>query len=162
MFLSAMGFALAAANPQLGTVHSVYLLPMSGSLDQYLANRVTQLGLMQVVTDPQKADAVFTDRIGEGFEQKMTELYPPPPEVSEKDKDKDKDAEDKKDDNPFAKPAQHIGNFSKGRGTIFLVDRQSRNVIWSTYLPVRNTQPEATHRRADEIADRLRKDLKVK
>ena len=115
---------------------------------------------MQVVTDPQKADAIFTDRIGEGFEQKMTELYPPPPEVVEKDKDKD--AEDKKDENPFGKPAQHTGSFSKGRGTIFLVDRQTRNVLWSTYMPIHNTRPEDMNHRADEIADRLRKALKGK
>lgn len=157
-----MGLALAAANPQLGNVHTVYLLPMSGSLDQYLATRLTQLGVMQVVTDPQKADAVFTDRIGEGFEQKMTELYPPPPAPAEQDKNKDKDAEEKKDDNPFDKPVQRIGSFSKGRGTIFLVDRQTRNVLWSTFLPVRNTRPEDTNRRADDIVERLRKDLKGK
>ena len=30
---------------------------------------------MQVVTDPQKADAILTDHIGPAFEQKLDELY---------------------------------------------------------------------------------------
>ncbi len=30
---------------------------------------------MQVVTDPQKADVVFTDRIGAAFEEHLNELY---------------------------------------------------------------------------------------
>ncbi len=30
---------------------------------------------VQVVTDPQKADAILTDRIGAGFEQKLDDLY---------------------------------------------------------------------------------------
>ena len=45
--------ALAAVNPQLEKVQSIYILPMSGGMDQYLANRITQLGKMQVVADPQ-------------------------------------------------------------------------------------------------------------
>lgn len=73
-------FALASsANAQLANVHSVYLFPMGGGLDQHLANRITGAGLFQVVTDPKKADAVFTDRLGEGLETRLSELYPEPP-----------------------------------------------------------------------------------
>ncbi len=85
LFFCLLGTAFAARNPQLESVHTVYLLPMGNSLDQYLATRLTQTGMFQVVTDPQKADAVFTDKIGQGFEDKMTELYPPP-EVKTEDK----------------------------------------------------------------------------
>lgn len=113
--------AWAATNPQLGRVQSVYILPMNSGMDQFLANRLTSLGVFQVVADPQKADTVLTDSLGRGFEDKLKELYPPPPvpkkteEVAkkseekdaakkpeEKDKDstdvdKDKDAEKEKD-----------------------------------------------------------------
>ena len=53
----------AAINADLKHVSSVYILPMSGGMDQFLANRLTTLGVFQVVTDPQRADAVITDRI---------------------------------------------------------------------------------------------------
>src|SRR5712691_9558147 len=68
-----------AANPQLKQVQSIYILPMGSGMDQFLANRLTKLGLFQVVADPKKADAIFTDRLGEPFENKLDELYPPPP-----------------------------------------------------------------------------------
>ena len=51
---------------------------MSNSMDQYLANRLTSEGILQVVTDPNKADAVLTDRLGLGFEERLKQLYPPP------------------------------------------------------------------------------------
>ena len=67
-----------------------------------------------MVTDPKLADAVFTDQLGAGFEQKLDELYPPPV-------DKDSGKADKND-----KPAPHISTFGRGKGTIFLVDLKSR------------------------------------
>lgn len=150
-----LGTALGA-NPQLGAVKNVYLLPMSSSLDQYLATRLTQSGLFQVVTDPQKADAIFTDKIGEPFEQKMTELYPPP-EAAKKDKD-----DENKDKDPWGRPLQRFGSFSRGRGTVYIVDRQSRNVVWSIYWPVKSSRPDDTNKRADQIVTRLRKDIQGK
>jgi len=92
---------MAAANPQLKQVNKVYILGMSGGMDQYLASRLTSLGVFQVVADPQKADAVITDRIGESFEARLKELYPPPPPpkpkpVKVEDKAKDDKAKDDK------------------------------------------------------------------
>src|SRR5882724_6286709 len=87
----------AAINPDLKHVSTVYILPMSSGMDQFLANRLTTMGVFQVVTDPQKADALITDRIGEPFQLKFDELYPPPAppkpvkdEKSAKDEKKDK------------------------------------------------------------------------
>jgi hypothetical protein len=57
-----------AGAADLAGVHKVYVLPMARGLDQYLANRLTTEHVFQVVTDPKTADAVLTDRIGEGFE----------------------------------------------------------------------------------------------
>ena len=62
----------------LSNVHTVYLLKMAKGLDQFLASRLTADHVFQVVTDPKLADAVFTDQIGEGFEMKLEELFPPP------------------------------------------------------------------------------------
>src|SRR5215469_1463655 len=94
--------AVAATNPQLGKVQSVYILSMNSGMDQYLANKLTSMGVFQVVTDPQKADTLLTDGLGKGFEDKVKELYPPPPppaakkaEEKEKDKASDKDSDTK-------------------------------------------------------------------
>lgn len=153
--------AFAAPNPQLKTVRNIYLLPMGSSLDQYLATILTQRGVFQVVTDPQKADAIFTDKIGEAFEKKMADLYPPPPEKEPEKKAKDDD-EEKDKDTLTAKPFQRFGSFSKGRGTVYIVDRQSGNVVWSVYFPARTASPDDVNRRADQIVYSLRRDLKAK
>jgi len=64
-------FCLMLAGAILGAgvpdVQAVYLLPMAGGLDQYLANRLTSAGVFRVVTDPKMADAIFTDQLGAGF-----------------------------------------------------------------------------------------------
>ena len=57
-------------------LRTVYVLPMAGGLDQYLAEWLTRDHVMQVVTDPKIADVVLTDRLGEAFEQKMAEIRP--------------------------------------------------------------------------------------
>ena len=149
----ALGLAFAAKNPQLEAIHTVYLLPMGNGLDQYLATRLTSTGMFQVVTDPQKADAVFTDKIGQVLEAKLNELYPPEVQKQATEEEEEKDM--------FA-PAQRVGAFSRGRGTVFLVDRRTRNVVWSIYWPIRGSRPDDVNRRAEQIADRLRKDLKAK
>lgn len=145
--------AMASNNPQLDAVHTVYLLRMTNSLDQYLANRLTSTGVFQVVTDPQKADAIFTDAIGEGFESQMDTLYPPPNKKVVKDTDTG---------DSFADSGQRFGSSPKGRGTVFLVDRHTRNVIWSVYAPIRGSRPDDTERRADAITKKLLSALKPK
>ncbi len=78
LVLSAAAVASAAG---LSAVHNVYLLKMPKGFDQYLANRLTNDGIFQVVTDPKLADAILTDQIGEGFQAKLDELFPPPDEA---------------------------------------------------------------------------------
>src|SRR5215472_12622067 len=68
------GLLVAAPRPELAQIHTVYLLPMSAGLDQFLAVRITEHSLFQVVTDPAKADAVFTDKIGASFEDLVKTL----------------------------------------------------------------------------------------
>ncbi len=66
-------------------IKTVYLLPMASGLDQFLAVRLTTGSILQVVTDPQKADAILTDHIGASFEQRLDELYAVKPSKDDKD-----------------------------------------------------------------------------
>ena len=91
--LCALGLqVLAAADAALPQIRSVYLLPMSGGLDQYVANKLTQSGRYNVVTDVKQAHAIFTDQIGSVFEDRYRELFPPPapPEAEKKKDDQDR------------------------------------------------------------------------
>src|SRR5208337_1515701 len=76
LLLSCTGALLGGA--ELSGVHTVYVLSMSKGLDQYLANRLTNDHVFQVVTDPKRADAFLTDRIGESLQSKLEEIFPPP------------------------------------------------------------------------------------
>jgi len=142
--------AVAASNPELGEIKTVYILSMPSGLDQFLAIRLTAGSILQVVTDPKKADAIFTDRIGAGLEQKLDELY------GEKPKDPDKEKESATAVRSTMQP------LSRGRGAIFLVERKTRNVIWSVYERPKNSTSDEMHHVADRIATRLDKDRKGK
>jgi hypothetical protein len=136
--LAVVVFIVAAALGQ-STSRTVYLLPMAGGLDQYLAQWLTSDHVMKVVADPRIADVVLTDRLGEAFEQKMDEIHP----AAEK-------KDDKKDDR---KPEFRA---SKGRGTIFMVDTKSRAVVWSDYekVPPSNSN-DSLNQEAQRIAKKL-------
>jgi hypothetical protein len=137
---------LAASALSAAEVKSVYLLPMAGGLDQFLANRLK--GVYRVVTDPKLADAVFTDRLGEPFELKLAELFP-------EEVDPDKDDKD-------SKKAPQISSFGRGKGTIFLVDLKSRAVLWSSFNRSNGTAPDTLDRTANRIVQQLRKEQKPK
>jgi hypothetical protein len=143
--------AAVAFGADIGDIKTVYLLPMSSGLDQFLAIRLTAGAILQVVTDPQKADAVLTDRIGTAFEQKLDELYSPTTRKETQD-----GAFGDTGNRPTMQP------LSRGKGAIFLVDRKTRNVVWSTYAKPKNATPDAMHSLADHIAGRLEKDRKGK
>lgn len=144
-----VSLVLSAANPQLLKVKSVYLLPMSNGMEQYLANHLQAGSTYVVVTDPQAADAIFTDNVGPAFEKKMAELYPV---VSEEEED----AEIQKGD-----PVPS-STFRRGRGVVFLVERQSRQVVWSTFEKPRDARPTSLDKTAKQIAERLKKDVGAK
>src|SRR5580692_4143157 len=77
-------------HPELMEVKTVYLLPMTYSLDQFLAIRLTKGGVLQVVTDPNLADAILSEHIGTGLEEQLKSLYGDKKAADDKDKDKDK------------------------------------------------------------------------
>ncbi len=133
-------------NPELLKVKSVYLMPMTSGLDQYLANQLQTSGVYVVVTDPQSADAVFTDNLGPVFEKRMAELYPPQVEEEE-------EVEKKSDADTRFLAAR------KGRGMFFLVERKSRQVVWSVYERPKDVTPDNLNRAAKRVADRLKRDL---
>lgn len=167
--------AITAENVALKQVQSVYILPMRSGMDQYLANKIVRHGTLQVVTDPQRADAILTDHIGATFERKLDELYPPPrpaapvkPAKADKDDDEDTaDTTDKPDSSKkglieVGAPTDHTSSFGGGRGTVFLVDRKSRAVIWSTYDRAHDMSADSLDKKADQIVNRLKSDLKEK
>ena len=140
LLFAAAALTLSAAD--LGEIKAVYVLPMSNGLDQYLAMKLTSDHVVQVVTDPKKADAVLTDKIGRSFEERLDELF---------------GAREKAEDS-----APRMQPVTSGHGAIFLVDRKSRDVIWSTFERPKSAMPDDLNRTADKIAKRLEKDRKPK
>ena len=152
----------------LPDVHTVYVLKMSKGLDQFLASRLTEGHVFQIVTDPKLADAILTDQIGEAFEVRLDELLPPPEPVKPAPPAKDEKAKPSDADlNPFVgdtvnkldNPAMK-SSFGRSRGTIFLVDPKSKQVVWSMYQPSRSATSNDMNRTATDIVSRLKKDLK--
>src|SRR4029077_7888560 len=122
--------SIPAAHAQVSGVKTVYVLPMANGLDQYLALRLTSEGVLQVVTDPKKADAIFTDGIGARLEESFATLF----DSTKKEKG------DKVGEVDFAHPAMRP--LSGSRGVIFLVDRNTRDVVWSTFERPKSSQAE--------------------
>jgi hypothetical protein len=170
--------AFAGVNPQLHEVKRVYILAMSSGMDQFLANEFTKSGVFEVVTDPKKADAIVTDRVGEAFESKLDQLYPPPaPPKKAEEKKKDSDAD--QDDNEHAKTLREINDqkldgldlsgggyrpssFGPGKGNIFIVSRENRSVLWSIFEPPKNKTPGEMTKTAARVVKHLQADLNPK
>jgi hypothetical protein len=172
LLLSCSGALLGGA--ELSGVHTVYVLSMSKGLDQYLANRLANDHLFQVVTDPKLADAFLTDRVGESLQAKLEEIFPPPVPVkpapdekeekaAKKDKDKDSPTNPLLTDtvNKLDTPGSS-SSFGRGKGTIFLVDAKSRQVVWSIYELPKGSSAKELDRTASDIVSRLKRDLKGK
>jgi hypothetical protein len=123
-------------------MRSVYVLPMAGGLDQYLAAQLAHEHVMQVVADPKLADTVLTDRLGGSFEQTLAKLHPREEETSAADPDE---------------APHHIFQSGGGaKGTVFLVDAKSRQVIWSDFeKPPRTVSGTNLNRHAERIAKKL-------
>lgn len=148
---------------ELLQIKTVYILHMSRAFDQYLATHLTRGGVIQVVTDPQKADGVVTEQLGRSFEDQMEELYPkpkapdplPPADLEEK-APTSSPMLDMKD--PEGRPRS---TFGRGRGTVFIVHRASGNVVWSTYLrpkmPTADVLNDAAKQVAEQIKDAIKK-----
>lgn len=148
----------AAEAPAAPAPRTVYLLSMGNGLDQFLASRLISMHVLEVVADAKKADAILTDRLGQGFEARLDELFPPPPPPLKPKESKDKEAsvEEVAGTPP---PVGQFGNTARGRGNVFLVDAKSRRVLWSTFITPADTTPDQLDKTAGQIAERLKKDL---
>jgi hypothetical protein len=138
--LAALAFIALSSVSGQSTPRTVYVLPMANGLDQYLAQRLSSEHVMKVVADPKIADVVLTDRLDEAFEQKLAEIRP---------------TDAKKDDKDDTRTHATFRS-SKGKGTIFLVDAKSREVLWSDYekVPV-SISSDLLNREAERIAKKL-------
>jgi hypothetical protein len=159
--LSCTALACAA---DLAGVHSVYILPMRSGLDQYLANRLTNGGVFRVVTDPKLADSVLTDHIGETLEAQLEDMSPKPEpakKVAPTPKKEDETARPGPlidTETKLHNPAQS-STFGRTKGTVFLVDQKSRQVLWSVYDPPKGSESKELDRTASDIVSRIKKDL---
>ncbi len=131
--------------PELKEVKRVYLLPMTYSLDQFLAIRLTKGGVLEVVTDPNLADAVLSEYVGTVLEDQLKSLYG----------EKKTEGTDSKGTASFAGP---MAGGTRSKGAVFLVDRKTRSVIWSDYVRPKNSQADEVNHTADKIATQLEKD----
>jgi len=182
--LCCLGFCLSvAAAAELTGARTVYLMPMGRGLDQFIANRLTRMHVLQVVTDPAKADTIFTDQVGAALEDKLKDLYPPPPDPKAKEAAEAKEAAAKekaeKPDKQSTSAAQGppsllgetvnkadkaggMGVSGRGRGTIFLVDVKSRQVLWSAFEKPKNYSPLELDHTAERVVKLLKEDLSPK
>jgi len=168
--------AFAGVNPELHQVKRVYILAMGSGMDQYLANQLTNAGIFEVVTDPKKADAIVTDNVGEAFQKKVDDLYPtapPPPEVTKPAVEADAAVDVGESSAPNAKAAKKDGSdgvdfgggfsqtssFGRGKGNFFVVDRNSRTVLWSIYEPFKNSTPGELTKTAGRVVKHLKEEL---
>ncbi|HWE52484.1 MAG TPA: hypothetical protein VG273_22000 [Bryobacteraceae bacterium] len=143
---------------QSAGLHQVYVLPMGGGLDQYLADWLTREKVMQVVTDPKAADLVMTDRLGEAFEQRLAQILPPPEKpVKKGDKSDDKSDEKaaKSIETGGAPPVHSAFRSSSARGTLFLVDLKTRQVVWSDHEKPPTPSDANLNREAERVAKKL-------
>ena len=157
--LAAAVLAISMSAPAAGLddVKTVYLLPMSNGLDQYLAAQLTSGSVLQVVTDPKNADAVLTDHLGQSFEETLADLYNTKPAPSDKAADK---ADKTEDTGPtFARSGMQG---QKGRGNIFLVNRKTHDVLWSFFESPGDKTPNGMRRTAAKISAKLAQSIKGK
>ena len=164
--------AFGTVNPQLHQVKRVYILSMGSGMDQYLANQLTKAGIFEVVTDPKKADAILTDNVGEGFQNKLDDLYPPPPAVPAAtkpaaDSSTSLDVGDttagtkaaNKNQFDFGSATPRVSTIGRGKGNFFVVDRNSRVVLWSVYERPKNSTPGELEKTAGRVVKHLSDDL---
>ncbi|MFB3828913.1 MAG: hypothetical protein ACE15B_19255 [Bryobacteraceae bacterium] len=145
-----------AAFQAAGAGRTVYVLPMSNGMDQFLANHLTGSQTLQVVADPKKAELFLTDRLGQSLEMRLAEILPPPAPP------KPKEGEEKKAAGDTANVPAPVGSFqatARGKGNVFLVEGATRRVIWSMFIKPAGTTPQAMDKTAGRVVERLKKDL---
>jgi hypothetical protein len=131
---------------QLKDVKSVYFYPMTGGFDQLLADQIVTEHIFKVVPDPKLADAVFTDELSELFLYKLDHIQTPPAAAKTSGSTSSMGA---------TETAPHPNTFTRGRGTVFLVDIKSKQVIWSAFQKPRNKSADQLHNTAKKVVKML-------
>lgn len=187
LLLTALPPSAQAEDASLATVQTIYVLPMSSGIDQFIAHQVAHHHVYQVTTDPLQADAFLSDFVGASFEMRVDDLLKTAREKAElaaqeeakkeqarkeqetgkkaeakgKDKEKDRDAKDKDTEAPggfqTAGAVTRIQSFGRGKGNVFLVDAKSRRVLWTGFDIAKNTRAESLQKSASRLVSQLRK-----
>jgi hypothetical protein len=158
LLIAALSVAQGAdvTHPELAEIKTVYILPMTYSLDQFLAIRLTKGGVVRVVTDPKLADAIISDHIGSSLEDTLKTLY------GEKKVTEPVDPDDKdKAKQPTAFSGPMAGG-ARSKGAVFLLERKTRSVVWSDYVRPKSASADELNHVADKIAGQLEKDKRGK
>jgi hypothetical protein len=132
---------LTIAQPHLSPRYqTVFIVPMTNSLEQHLASRLTSTHALWVVLQPSNADVVLTDTIEEEFWTWLDRTWPPPAGA------------------PAPPAAFRSASLTPGkhRGTIFLIDPHTRVVLWSIYDLPKNSSSAELDRSAARISNQLR------
>ncbi len=143
--------AAALCGADLASVRSVYVMPMSRGMDQYLANRLAAERLFKVVSDSKLADAVFTDHLGDDLTSSLDDLSPAKPA---------QEGDSKSSTAPVNKLDTVSSSFGRSKGVFFLVDAKTRQVVWSTFEAPQRFDSRHLDRTASDIVSRLKRDLK--
>ncbi|MCZ2074541.1 MAG: hypothetical protein LC130_06005 [Bryobacterales bacterium] len=145
--------------PEAAGIRTVYLMRMANGFEQYLANHLAKSKVYEVVTDPARAEAVLTDRVGMALQDELATLLAPTESQEVKEAEEAGQSESSggmKGDTYQVRPS----SFSRGRGNIFLVDLKTRSVLWSTYERPRNSTPDNLDKAAKTVISRLTKTVK--
>jgi hypothetical protein len=105
--------------------------------------------IFEVVSDPKLADVVFTDQIGAEFLYKIDHIHPPPAPAPATTSGSASNVTANTDTAP------RTTSFTRGRGTIFLVDPKTKQVVWSAYQKPKNSSSDELNKVAKKVVKEL-------
>ena len=156
-FLLLVVFAAAGQAQTLSNSGPVYFWPMTSAFDQYLAQEASGGGVLNVTVDPKNASAVMTDRIDGKFLEGLDEIFPLPEDPSRESDEEEASSDSIEGSFQLQRPANRpVG---RPRGTLFLVDIKTRNVLWSTFLKEFDATPDRLQRKARSVIEKLQQEL---
>jgi hypothetical protein len=153
---------LATAAPALRTV---YVMPMAHGMDQYFANSLANTRTLQVTTDPAKAELVLTDRVDAVLDEFLEDHRPELRRLAETTP-----AVDPGHSEHAMMPDMVVllgrtsspsrrSSLSRPKGTLFLVNATSRQIVWSTFEVPKDDNPKELDRAARRVVERLKKEF---
>ncbi len=159
LILAALAAPLMAAD--LSSLGPVYFWPMNGALDQYVAEQATSSGVFAVTVDPARAKTVMTDHIDAKFFEGMNEIFVDEAETAAAAAANEDDEEEASGSIESGLAANRPANRprSSPKGTVFLVDIQSHQVVWSTFLGEFDRSPKKLHKKAQQVISDLGKSM---